>query len=134
MAEGRCSRRGSELLDMIEAIINDELGRGIQGLGKRVTARIAVECGGQNVYFPSDKKRRDAKIYEEHTGDNIPDLARRYRLSVQTVYQIIREERARRRLRQVVLPGLTMGNTPSEMDDAIDLAVKNGWIVEEQDV
>ena len=106
---GSPTSRGAELLNQIEAIINDELRRGTEGLGKRVTTQIAFQCGGSKVYFPFDKARRDARIYEEFTGDNLHDLRARYHLSEQTVYQIIREERARRKHKQSVLPGLCIG-------------------------
>lgn len=103
---GKLSKHGSELLDMIEAIIDEESAKGLGRLGRRITQRMAIECGGQSVYFPSDKVRRDEKLFDEYTGDNAPELALQYRISVQTVYQIIRAERARRRMKQAMLPGL----------------------------
>ena len=103
------TNRGSELLNQIEAIINDELKYGADGLGKRVATQIAFQCGGSKVYFPFDKARRDARIYDDFTGDNIQELRTKYHLSEQTVYQIIREERARRKHKQSVLPGVSLG-------------------------
>ena len=106
---GITSRRGSELLNQIEAIIEDELQKGTGLLGRRVTTRIAIEFGGGQVYFPFDKTRRDAQLYDEYTGDNIPELRMRYKLNDSTIYQIIREERIRRKIKQNTLPGVYMG-------------------------
>ncbi len=43
---GSISNRGSELLNQIEAIIDEELRLGTERLGRRVTTRIALEFGG----------------------------------------------------------------------------------------
>lgn len=105
---GSTSNRGSELLNQIEAIIDEELRRGTERLGRRVTTRIALEFGGGSVYFPFDKTRRDARLYEDYTGDNISELRARYKLNESTIYQIIRQERARRRQKQAALPGMAI--------------------------
>lgn len=105
---GSISKRGSELLNQIEAIIDEELGRGIERLGRRVTTRIALEFGGSSVYFPFDKARRDARLYEEYTGNNISELRARYKLNESTVYQIMRQERVWRRQKQTLLPGVSI--------------------------
>ena len=73
---------------------------------RRVTTRIALEFGGEQIYLPKDKARRDARIFDEYTGDNVLELRARYKLSESTLYQVIRAERSRRRLRQGVLPGV----------------------------
>ena len=39
----------------------------------------------ERVYFPFDRARRNARIYNEYTGANIPHLAARYHLSEPTV-------------------------------------------------
>lgn len=111
---GSISNRGSELLNQIEAIIDEELRRGTERLGRRVTTRIALEFGGGSVYFPFDKTRRDARLYEEYTGNNISELRARYKLNESTVYQIIRQERARRRQKQTILPGVAIGDISYE--------------------
>ena len=98
------SDRGMELLDMIAAIVDEEAVQGLAHLGQRVASRIAVTCGGQRVYFPFDRARRNARIYNEYTGANIPHLAARYHLSEPTVNQIIRDERAKRRVKQHAWP------------------------------
>lgn len=98
--------RGSELLNQIETMIEDELRHGTDQLGRRVTTRMALDFGGSSVYFPCDKWRRDAQIFKDFTGDNIPELRAKYKLNESTIYQILRQERARRRQQQVFLPGV----------------------------
>lgn len=98
--------RGSELLNQIEAMIEEELRHGTDQLGRRVTTRMALDFGGSSVYFPCDKSRRDAQIFRDFTGDNIPELRAKYKLNESTIYQILRQERARRRQQQVFLPGV----------------------------
>ena len=90
------TNRGSDLLNQIEAIIEEELANGTTTLARRVTTRIALEFGGEQIYLPKDKARRDARIFDE------------YKLSESTLYQVIRAERSRRRLRQGVLPGVLL--------------------------
>lgn len=98
--------RGSELLNQIEAMIEEELRQGTDQLGRRVTTRMALDFGGSSVYFPCDKPRRDAQIFRDFTGDNIPELRAKYKLNESTIYQIIRQERARRKQEQGLLPGV----------------------------
>ena len=102
------TNRGSDLLNQIEAIIEEELANGTPTLARRVTTRIALEFGGEQIYLPKDKARRDARIFDEYTGDNVLELRARYKLSESTLYQVIRAERSRRRLRQGVLPGVLL--------------------------
>lgn len=102
------TNRGSGLLNQIEAIIEEELANGTATLARRVTTRIALEFGGEQIYLPKDKARRDARIFDEYTGDNVLELRARYKLSESTLYQVIRAERSRRRLRQGVLPGVLL--------------------------
>ncbi len=83
--------RGSELLNQIEAMIEDELRHGTNQLGRRVTTRMALDFGGS---------------FRDFTGDNIPELRANYNLNESTIYQILRQERARRRQQQVFLPGV----------------------------
>ena len=102
------TNRGSDLLNQIEAIIEEELANGTTTLARRVTTRIALEFGGEQIYLPKDKARRDARIFDEYTGNNVLELRARYKLSESTLYQVIRAERSRRRLRQGVLPGVLL--------------------------
>jgi Mor family transcriptional regulator len=73
-------------------------------LGREIADRMAAHWGGQNIYFPMGLSyklsRRDRQIYDEFTGDNQSELARRHTVSLQWVYKIIkavhREEVAKR--------------------------------------
>lgn len=88
--------RSDSVLEHIEMLVRSELERGTKDLERRVTTRIALDLGGQNVYFPFDRARRNEKIYNDFTGNNVSELAQLYRVSVQTIYAIIKAERARR--------------------------------------
>ncbi|BFR47473.1 Mor transcription activator domain-containing protein [Nitratidesulfovibrio sp. HK-II] len=115
----RFTQRGCELLkdveDTVEATTQRELRiRGLlerkdlaglpKDLGRVIADRLAEEWGGQNVYIPMDSARRNARLYNEFTGDNVHDLAKKYRLSVARVYSIVADERTKRRMPQLRLP------------------------------
>lgn len=115
--QGVFSQQGSELLNAVAAMVQAEAERllRIRGLlkglpelpadlGRVVANQLAEEWGGQHVYVPMDKQRRDARIYELFTGANHHDLAKRFKLGVPTIYKIIDQERARRRAPQLRLP------------------------------
>lgn len=65
-----------------------------------VVVALAHYFGGQQVYIPrGDTLKaalRDAEIWHAFDGRNAADLARRYDMSVITVYKIIARERALR--------------------------------------
>jgi Mor family transcriptional regulator len=73
-------------------------------LGREIAGRMAAHWGGQNLYFPKGQSyklsQRDRQIYAEFIGDNQSELARKYSVSLQWVYKIIkavhREEVAKR--------------------------------------
>ncbi len=73
-------------------------------LGREIAERMAAVWGGQNIYFPQGMSmrlaQRDRQIYSEFTGANHSDLARKYGVSIQWIYKIVkavhREERALR--------------------------------------
>ncbi len=73
-------------------------------IGREVADRMAAHWGGQNIYFPMGLSyklsQRDHQIYEEFMGNNHSDLARKYNVSLQWIYKIIKavhkEEIARR--------------------------------------
>ena len=54
--------------------------------------------GGRLVYIPKGERLRiavrDTLIWHEHRGDNVEELATKWGLAVQTVYEILREQRA----------------------------------------
>lgn len=106
---GAYSERGKEILNTMTAIIDQEAIKGTPGLGKRVTDIIAEQFGGQQIYLPFDRERRDARIYAEYRGDNVHALANKFRVSSNHIYKIVRRETAKRRQKQTLLPGLCIG-------------------------
>lgn len=72
--------------------------------GREIADRMAAHWGGQNIYFPMGLSyklsQRDQQIYDEFTGANHSDLARKYGTSLQWIYKIVKaihkEEIARR--------------------------------------
>ena len=81
-----------------------------RNFGRRVADMLAEEWGGSSVYIPKNLasrfRRRDAELYRAFTGHNIEELARKYGLTQQRVYSIIKAERARRARSQLTFPGL----------------------------
>lgn len=79
-------------------------------LGLRVANMLAEDWGGTSVYVPKDVAgrltARNRALYAEFRGDNIHEIARRYGLSEQRVYSIIKHERDRRKVRHLSLPGI----------------------------
>jgi len=65
-----------------------------EGVGREVADRMAAHWGGQNVYFPMGLSvklsQRDQGIYDEFNGTNHSDLARKYGVSLQWIYKIIK--------------------------------------------
>jgi len=65
---------------------------------------MAAHWGGQNIYFPMGLSyklsQRDRQIYDDFTGANHSELARKYGVSLQWIYKIVKtvrqEEMARR--------------------------------------
>lgn len=109
---------GPELLHSIEDEVKAELVRLLsrrgdispeererigESLGRFLADFLSLSWGGQLVYFPKDSKRRATMMYAEFDGGNHADLARKYGVCVQTVYRVIKQERAARRMRQCSL-------------------------------
>lgn len=65
-------------------------------LGNRMKIMLSEDWGGQMLYIPmtagriAQREARNVAIRREFTGDNVADLAAKYRLSVHTVYRIIK--------------------------------------------
>lgn len=63
-------------------------------VGRQIADRMAAHWGGQNIYFPMGMSyrlsRRDRQIYDDFTGDNHADLSRKYGVSVQWIYKIVK--------------------------------------------
>ncbi|RAS18902.1 Mor family transcriptional regulator [Microvirgula sp. AG722] len=72
--------------------------------GREIADRMAAHWGGQNIYFPMGLSyklsQRDQQIYDAFNGTNHSDLARKYGVSLQWIYKIVKtvrqEETARR--------------------------------------
>lgn len=66
-------------------------------VAQEVADRMAAHWGGQNVYFPmglaGKLSRRDRLIYEEFNGTNQSDLARKWGVSLQWIYKIVKAVR-----------------------------------------
>lgn len=116
---GRFSSRGAEMLDSVEAetaAIVAELLRPTalpptaqaslaKSAGQQVAERLRVQWGGQHVYISFDRARRNAAIYAAFKGDNHHELAAKFNLGVGTIYDIIKKELERRRVKQLTLLG-----------------------------
>lgn len=59
-----------------------------------VAVHMADHWGGQSIYFPMGLARRiserDSRIRQEFTGSNHGDLARKYGVSLQWIYKIVK--------------------------------------------
>jgi Mor family transcriptional regulator len=68
-----------------------------QHVAKEVSDRMAAHWGGQNIYFPMGQSiklsRRDRQIYDDFNGSNHSDLARKYGVSLQWIYKIVKAAR-----------------------------------------
>jgi Mor family transcriptional regulator len=66
-------------------------------VAKEVADRMSAHWGGQNIYFPMGLSvklsRRDRQIYDEFNGTNHSDLARKYSVSLQWIYKIVKAVR-----------------------------------------
>jgi Mor family transcriptional regulator len=70
-------------------------------VAKSLVDHMRVTWGGSMLYFPKgnalDISDRDQALYDDFTGSNHDDLVRKYSLSLQAVYKIIRYVGAARR-------------------------------------
>lgn len=77
---------------------------------RTIVDRMLMEWAGQQVYIPIRHPRRDDMIMADFTGNNVPELARKYHLSVRTIHKIVarktREARDQAARRQHRLPGM----------------------------
>lgn len=102
---GKSAQRGSEMLAALEAMLADALRTRLPGyeadrLAMLATERVRVVYGGQLLYIPMDRIRRDAAIVAAFTGDNHHDLAAQFHVSTNTIYKVLREDLARRTHKQ----------------------------------
>lgn len=98
------------IMEMIDVVCSAFRHRGKSQQQAEQDAQVAVEAlyesyrGGQ-LYFPSSAATRTAalheRIYADFNGHNQAELSRKYRLSVQAVYRIIKKQRELKRSQQV---------------------------------
>jgi Mor family transcriptional regulator len=117
---GQAAKEGSEMLAHLEAVVEASVlstlkaSLGIappKGMleniagraGREAAEAVRIGYGGGQIYIPLDRVRRDAALYAAFTGDNHFELARRFRMSLNSVYKILRREKARRTARQLPL-------------------------------
>ena len=91
---------GTELLaDLADRVTNYLIGQhvpeeGARQIGDEIAVEMAAYWGGQLIYFPKGKfvilSKRDRQIYAEFTGRNHKDLARKFDVSEQHIYRIIK--------------------------------------------
>lgn len=64
-------------------------------VSKKLSHYLTSNWGGQLIYFPKNLlgrvSERDLKIYKEFNGKNHVELARKYDLTVQHIYRIVKE-------------------------------------------
>lgn len=72
-----------------------------------IVTEIAEAFGGQAVYFQLRSPYISRLIAASFTGDNVPELVARFRMSRATIYKIIQRERQARaqKEKQLRLPG-----------------------------
>lgn len=79
---------------LIEHQIQEE---GARAIGDEIAVEMAAYWGGQLIYFPKGKflilSKRDRQIYAEFNGHNVKELARKYDVSEQHIYRIIKAMR-----------------------------------------
>ncbi|MDR1710009.1 MAG: DNA-binding protein [Candidatus Accumulibacter sp.] len=85
----QCARVLKEI-GLVEGEIADQA-------GYEVARAMAEHWGGQNIYFPKALSfkcsRMYLKIYSDFTGNNHMELARRYGMSMQWIYRIVKTMR-----------------------------------------
>lgn len=67
-------------------------------VGREIAERMASHWGGQNIYFPMGLSyklsQRDRQIFNDFSGTNYSDLARKYGVSLQWIYKVVKTVRA----------------------------------------
>ncbi|WP_140919155.1 Mor transcription activator family protein [Limnobaculum xujianqingii] len=96
--------KGPELLislaDLINHIAKEMLNLSdtqVQALSQEVALQVAQAWGGQLVYMPQGAQLETAKthleIFEAFNGKNHADVARKFGISLQSVYRIVKRVR-----------------------------------------
>ncbi|MFL1515264.1 Mor transcription activator family protein [Pseudomonas prosekii] len=96
----------ASLIELV--LMNEDAARHV---AQEVADRMAAHWGGQNVYFPmglaGKLSRRDRLIFDEFNGTNQSDLARKWGVSLQWIYKIVkavRKDEIARRQRDMFAP------------------------------
>lgn len=91
------------LAELVDVYVDHFRRRGHEGPAALAEAQAAIivlahHFGGRMVYIPRDDKLRlalrDARIWREHNGRNVQELAERHGLTSSQIYGILREQRA----------------------------------------
>ena len=90
-----------DLVDKTASVLVEKAGLDpdiAQLCAEAVAHRMRQSWGGQQVYFPKgqavDISERDLQLFQEFDGKNQRDLARKYGMSLQWVYQRIKAVQA----------------------------------------
>ena len=104
MADERVPDLVADLEDQTAACLISELNidrRQAANIAKKVARHITGNWGGQLIYIPKNLfgqlSERDRKLYEEFNGHNHAALSKKYNLTVQQVYRIVKEVGMRER-------------------------------------
>lgn len=99
----------TDLANQCAAVIHEQLNIDFaqaEEIGRETAERMSFIWGGQNLYIPKGLiykvSKRDRQIFEEFTGNNHAALARKYGVSLQWIYKVLKairtEEISRRQL------------------------------------
>lgn len=78
------------MLDVTPEELPDPYSHLARKIGLEATLQLAVELGGENVYFGKlDVKLRNRRILKEYDGYNVKKLAAKYGLTRRRVEQIV---------------------------------------------
>lgn len=85
-----------DLIDKSTAVLERESGldhEAAHAAACSIASEVAKDWGGMQIYFPKGLSLRDIKIFQEFTGNNHTELARKYNLTEVRVYQILEKAR-----------------------------------------
>lgn len=93
----------SIVLELSRALDKDQA----QGMADAIVAGLAYKLAGQQVYFQMRSSYIAKLITAQFTGNNVPELVQRFRLSRGAIYKILQRERdaSKSELEQCRLPG-----------------------------
>jgi putative bacteriophage transcriptional regulator len=104
MADERVPELVTDLEDQMAACLLSELPierKKALAMSKKVARHITDNWGGQLIYIPKNHlgqlSERDMQVYRDFDGCNHAALAKKYRLTVQQIYKIVKEVGRRER-------------------------------------